>query len=113
MVKQSGSNVTLDYYQQNTDFSSRVLDGNNEKSIFPKDSSIRIWYNEQTYDYPSHWHNALEIIAPINNYYDVEIEGEIHRIKAGEIVFIPPRSRTCLADSSLILPIIPQPPTES
>ncbi len=91
MSKGSDSNVTLDYYQQNTDYSSRVLEGNNEKSIFPKDSSIRIWYNEQGYDYPSHWHNALEIIAPIENHYDVEIEGEMHHVKPGEIIFIPPR----------------------
>ena len=60
MVNKS-ENIKLDYYQQNTDFRERIVDGNNEKSIFPKDSSIRIWYNEQVYDYPSHWHNALEI----------------------------------------------------
>ena len=88
MSKTNNTTLTLDYYQQNTDYSNRILDGNNEKAIFPKDSSIRIWYNEQIYDYPSHWHNALEIIAPIDNYYDVEIEGEIHHVKPGDVIFI-------------------------
>ena len=90
MVNRS-ENVKLDYYQQNTDFRSRVLEGNNEKSIFPKDSSIRIWYNEQVYDYPTHWHNALEICVPIENYYDIDVDGESHHIMPGDIFFIPPR----------------------
>ncbi len=85
-------NVRLDYYKQNTDYASRVLDdNNNEKSIFPKDSSIRIWFNEIPVDYPSHWHNALEIIFPIENYYDVDVDNEPHHVVPGDILFIPPR----------------------
>lgn len=84
-------NVKLDYYQQNTDYKARVMVNNNEKSIFPKDSSLRIWYNELPCDYTSHWHNALEIIAPIENYYDVEIDNEYYHVVPGEIIIIPPR----------------------
>ncbi|WP_026653055.1 helix-turn-helix transcriptional regulator [Butyrivibrio proteoclasticus] len=83
--------TNLNYYQQNTDYRERILDGDNEKYIFPQDSSIRIWYNVEKYDYSSHWHNALEIIFPIENYYDVEIENESHHVLPGEILFIPPR----------------------
>ncbi|AOZ95204.1 AraC-type DNA-binding protein [Butyrivibrio hungatei DSM 14810] len=90
MVKKE-DNVKLDYYQQNTDYKARVMVNNNEKSIFPKDSSLRIWYNELPCDYSSHWHNALEIIAPIENYYDVEIDGDYYHVVPGEIIIIPPR----------------------
>ncbi len=85
------SNIKLDYYQQNTDFSDRILDGNNEQSIFPKDSSIRIWYNVEVVDYPSHWHNALEIVVPIDNYYDVDVDNDSYHLMPGDILFIPPR----------------------
>jgi AraC-like DNA-binding protein len=83
--------VSLDYYQQNTDYESRSLEGTKENSIFPKDSSIRIWYNELNVDYPTHWHNALEIIVPIENYYEIDVDNEPHRVMPGDIFFIPPR----------------------
>jgi len=84
-------NLKLNYYQQNTDYRERVVEGNNEKYIFPKDSSIRIWHNIETIDFTTHWHNALEIILPINNYYDVDVDTERHHVLPGDILFIPPR----------------------
>ena len=84
-------NLKLNYYQQNTDYRERVVEGNNEKYIFPKDSSIRIWHNIETIDFATHWHNALEIILPINNYYDVDVDTERHHVLPGDILFIPPR----------------------
>ncbi len=83
--------VKLNYYQQNTDFRERVLEGENEKFIFPKDSSIRIWYNQETIDYATHWHNALEIVFPLENYYDVDVDTDTHHVLPGDILFIPPR----------------------
>ena len=90
MVKQA-SNVKLDYYKQNTDYKTRVLEGNNEKEIFPEDSALRIWFNELPRNYEPHWHNALEIIMPVENYYDVEVDNEVHHLNPGDIFFIPPR----------------------
>lgn len=84
-------NSKLNYYNQNTDYRSRTLDGNNEKQIFPLNSTIRIWHNQETQDYPTHWHNALEIIVPMENYYDVEVENEMYHLMPGDILFIPPR----------------------
>lgn len=87
----STKNISLNYYKQNTDYTNRVLEGKNEKYIFPKDSSIRIWHNEENYDYSTHWHNALEIIVPVENYYDVDIENKRYHVQPGDILFIPPR----------------------
>ena len=91
-----GANLNLDYYHQNTDFNKRIIEGSNEKHIFPKGSSIRIWYNELNCDYPTHWHNAMEIIVPITNCYDINIEDKHYHIVPGDILFIPPRKKHSL-----------------
>lgn len=46
--------------------------------------------NEQTECFDAHWHSALEIINPVENYYDATINGEEFRINPGEILLIPP-----------------------
>ena len=84
-------NPKLNWYQQNTDYKGRIVEDNNEKEIFPKDSSIRIWHNVETVDYPTHWHNALEIILPVENYYDVDVDNKRYHVLPGDILFIPPR----------------------
>ena len=60
------------------------------QSDFRNSSSIRIWYNDLTSNYATHWHNALEIIIPIDNYYDVEVEGISYHLRPDEILIIPP-----------------------
>ncbi len=90
MVRKDTS-VKLDYYQQNSDYKARILENNNEQQIFPKDSSLRIWYNELSCDYSAHWHNALEIIVPIENCYDVQSDNESYHLVPGDIIIIPPR----------------------
>ncbi|MBR6381498.1 MAG: AraC family transcriptional regulator [Lachnospiraceae bacterium] len=81
----------LDFSQQNRDFTDRKMEADKETSIFPEKSSIRIWYNEQDADFLPHWHNAIEIIIPIENYYDVEVDQESFHLMPGDILFIPPR----------------------
>ncbi len=73
----------------NADWHGRNVHFREETDIFPDDSYIRIWQNEQAEMYPAHWHNALEIIMPVENYYDVDVEGEIYHLTPGEILFIP------------------------
>ncbi len=91
MQSKKDSNIKLEYYQQNTDYKARIVVNNNEKQIFPKDSSLRIWYNELSCDYSSHWHNALEISVPIENHSDVEVDGTSYHAVPGDIIIIPPR----------------------
>ncbi|MGN0142946.1 MAG: AraC family transcriptional regulator, partial [Roseburia sp.] len=59
----------LDFYLQNSDWESRTVVDSFETNCFQKDSTIRIWYNEQNENYDTHWHNALEIIMPVENHY--------------------------------------------
>ncbi len=78
-----------DISHTNTDWHGRVLHMKEETEIFPDDSFIRIWQNEQNECYPVHWHNAFEIILPVENNYTVEVEQEVFDLNPGEIIIIP------------------------
>lgn len=88
---QSPSNQTYNYI--NDDFSGeRDLNSKEELVAYRGQSSHRIWLNDLTERYEDHWHNALEIIVPVENYYDAEINGIKTRIGEGEIFIIPPQA---------------------
>ncbi|MCR5594934.1 MAG: AraC family transcriptional regulator [Lachnospiraceae bacterium] len=78
-----------DISHSNTDWRGRTLHFKEETSIFPDDSYIRIWQNEQSECYPVHWHNAFEIILAVENYYDVTVEQDTYHLMPGEIIIIP------------------------
>lgn len=82
----------MDFYTVNADYSgTRNIEENNKEVVkFHNSSFVRIWYNEQTESYDSHWHSALEIIMPVENYYEVEIEGTMYHVRPDEILIIPP-----------------------
>lgn len=88
--------VPSDFYTANEDFTGRSLDNAQELVEYQGKSTMRIWYNVETYGFASHWHSALEIIMPQENYYDVTINEEAYRIQPGEILAIPPGSMHCL-----------------
>lgn len=79
------------FWKFNDDFTgSRALSQEQEIVQFKNNSTIRVWYNVETADYTPHWHSALEIIVPVENYYDVQINEEQFRVNPGEIIAIPP-----------------------
>lgn len=81
----------LDFYGVNTDFPGRENFENEQEIVsFHNDSTVRIWLNYQTEGFPIHWHNAMEIIQPVENHYDVNIYGRHYCIQPGEILIIPP-----------------------
>lgn len=81
----------MDYYSANDDFTgSRTIHSNEELVEYKSSSFARIWYNEQTESYAAHWHMAMEVIMPVENYYDITIKGTTYRINPGEIILIPP-----------------------
>lgn len=81
----------LDFYSTNHDFTGkRNLENTKELVEFQNDSTMRIWYNEQDECFANHWHSALEIIMPVENYYDVVVNEEAFHITPGEILVIPP-----------------------
>jgi len=80
-----------DFYFKNHDFiGSRTVQNAKEQVQFHNNSSMRIWYNDLPADFEEHWHSALELIVPIDNYYDVIINQTTYRVHPGEIAVIPP-----------------------
>lgn len=79
----------LDLYSPNSDWKGRNLNNDHEIVNYPDGTSVRIWFNEQNHGFASHWHTALEIILPVENYYDVEVYNNTYHIMPGEIFIIP------------------------
>lgn len=82
--------VPSDFYTANEDFIGRNLNNAQEFVEYQGKSTMRIWYNIETYGFASHWHSALEIIMPHENHYDITVNDETYRIVPGEIFAIPP-----------------------
>ncbi len=82
---------TINYYDVNSDWAgNRTVTDAQEIVQFHNNSTIRIWCNEQNQDYATHWHSAMEIIMPMENHYDVEINQISYHINPGEFLLIPP-----------------------
>lgn len=78
-------------FQQNEDYSgSRKVENNIETVSYKKDSTVRIFFNDQHYDYDWHVHNAMEIIMPIENCYNVYSSSDEFKAEPGDIIIIPP-----------------------
>lgn len=81
----------LDFYSKNDDYTgSRQLKNEQEVVEFHNASTMRIWFNEQNINFPQHWHSAMEIIMPVENYYDAYIKDTQYRVMPGEVLVIPP-----------------------
>ena len=81
----------LDFYGINHDFPGiRDVQDSQETVSFHNNTTIRIWPNTQTDSFEAHWHAALEIIMPVENYYDVRTGDTTYHVQPGEIIVIPP-----------------------
>ena len=80
-------------YKVNLDYNGeREMSDFLETIKYRNNSALRIWYNDISESYDMHWHNTLEIIVPVENYYDVTINKELYHVNPDEILMIPPRS---------------------
>ena len=62
--------IGFDFYSANSDYiGSTMIHKNHEIVNYRNSSTVRIWYNEQIENFPLHWHNSLEIILHVNDYY--------------------------------------------
>lgn len=79
------------FYKANSDATHpRILVGEEQELIqYKQESALRIWLNDIPVDYAPHWHNALEIIVPVENWYDASIHDEVHHLVPGDIMIIP------------------------
>lgn len=55
-------------------------------------TSMRFWYNTQKGAFTSHWHDAQEIIVPLEETYTVTVQDKTFRLEPGDILLIPPGS---------------------
>lgn len=90
MTYRQNKGENLDYYTVNNDYlGKRNVTDSHELVQFCSNSTVRIWCNEQVTDYEMHWHTALEIILPINNYYDAIARQIFYHLLPGDILIIP------------------------
>lgn len=84
------NNKSIDFYTANNDFSGeRVVKEAHEIVQHQGNCAIRIWCNDLSSSFDTHWHTDLEIIMPVENWYDAVVEGESFHIMPGEIMIIP------------------------
>lgn len=67
----------------------RIVEDDFEHVDYLKGSTIRIWFNNQSEDYPTHWHTATEIIMPVDNFYTVTVSQTVYHLNVGDILVIP------------------------
>jgi len=80
----------LDFYSSNQDWRGRKIIDNKEIVDYQSNTTLRIWFNEQDSSFIPHWHNSLEIITPLENYYDATVGTQTFHLIPGEILVIPP-----------------------
>ncbi|MBQ6041260.1 MAG: helix-turn-helix domain-containing protein [Oscillospiraceae bacterium] len=51
---------------------------------------VMLYDNNEIEFYPTHWHNAVEIIMPIENSFQVNASGKEYTLQEREIIIIPP-----------------------
>lgn len=75
----------------NSDFPGYINMKENEELVsYRQSTSTRIWLNDIPYNFAAHWHSGMEIIMPVENYYDAVCEGIEYHVCPGEILIIPP-----------------------
>ncbi|MCL2254263.1 MAG: AraC family transcriptional regulator [Lachnospiraceae bacterium] len=67
-----------------------TLNGIRETVNFKSDTHLRMYKNNETEFYPSHWHAPLEIVMPLENSYPVMCNNKQYEIKEGELLLITP-----------------------
>lgn len=53
---------------------------------------MRFWYNTESTSYTTHWHDAQEIIIPLEEDYTVIVQDIPFHLKPGDILLVPPGS---------------------
>lgn len=66
------------------------LQGEYETVEYENKRFVMLYDNVETEFYPTHWHNAVEIIYPLVNPYAVKTGGDEFRIGEHELLLIPP-----------------------
>jgi AraC-like DNA-binding protein len=66
-----------------------IIEGFHEKGIFTENYPFRLVYNtEDSYDYPLHWHNAIELLYVMENTCNADVSGIHYSLNEKDILFI-------------------------
>ena len=68
----------------------RNLSGDYEKVEYENKRFVMLYNNIETELYPTHWHNAIEIIMPLVNPFTVFTGGREYKLDERDILIIPP-----------------------
>lgn len=91
MTEKNTIDSSFDFYQPNSDFTGQRSIKNMQEIVeFHAGTGIRIWLNELDACFESHWHNALEILQPLENHYDAAANGMRFHLLPGDLLIIPP-----------------------
>lgn len=91
MSSNNKSDNLLQYNYINTDYIGyRNMQDTQEVVQFHESTLHRIWLNDQPISYSTHWHSAMEIIVPVDNYYDVIAGNVLYHVEPGNVIIIPP-----------------------
>ena len=63
-----------------------------EPWAFGHNMTINVSYGDFFSPFPTHWHNFIEIIAPLSDPYSVQIGNETYALDENSIALIPPRT---------------------
>lgn len=59
-----------------------------KETIAYDSSQFRLMKNQETEDYPPHWHTSIEIIMPLENGYQAVIGNECYKLNPLDLLFI-------------------------
>lgn len=67
----------------------RIIEGKQEKVSYSQNSSVLLWINREYENYSDHWHNAVEIIMPVEGDYHVSVRHHSCHLDTGDILILP------------------------
>lgn len=65
------------------------LSGDYETVEYEEKRCVLLHDNDDNEAYPVHWHNAIEILMPLKNYYIINIGGKDYRLRESDVLIVP------------------------
>lgn len=67
----------------------RVMQGDHEFPTYPRNATVRVWYQDHPDAYPTHFHPAVEMLLIQEGAAVVTLESGPVTVRAGEVMIIP------------------------
>ena len=66
------------------------LSGDYETVEYENQRFVMLYDNDEIEEYPTHWHNAVEVMIPLHNGFTVTVGCTDYHLNEKEIIIIPP-----------------------